>query len=95
LNIQNWEVDQAFSAGDIIWTEINKGKTRSWIVKLLLSLLPTILSAAVVGGVVYVDQTIKYEQNLSSLTIFTKYLLSLLLCLFNYYFLPHIIFKIV
>ncbi len=56
LHIQEWEVEQASPVGDIIWTEMNNGKARSLPVRLLLSILPFLLSAVVIFTLVAVDQ---------------------------------------
>lgn len=56
LHIQEWDVEQASPVGDIIWTEMNNGKARSLPVRLLLSILPFLLSAVVIFTLVAVDQ---------------------------------------
>jgi hypothetical protein len=94
LHVQNWDVEQASPVSDIIWTEMNKGKARSLPVRLLLSLLPLILSAIVVFFLVVLDQQLN-DKVPSYFLVFMKYLISLGLCLFNFYFLPAFIFKIV
>eukprot|EP00347_Sterkiella_histriomuscorum_P016017 403354814 len=94
LHIQNWEVEQAYPASDIIWTQMNKGKTRPYVIRFLLSFLPTILSVLTIGCLVYIDNSFRYE-TLTALSVFNKYLISMVICIFNYYLLPYIIFKIV
>lgn len=73
---------------------MNKGKTRPYLVRFLLSFLPTILSIITITSLVYIDQSFRYE-TLTALSVFNKYLISIGLCVFNYYMLPYIIFKIV
>lgn len=62
---------------------------------MLLSLLPTILSALTIGVLIYIDHTVSNDKTMYSLSIFIKYITSFFLCIFNYYLLPYLIFKIV
>jgi hypothetical protein len=55
LDIKNWEVDSAMPSNDIIWHEINKGKSRSLIVRILISLIPFLISVAFIGGIYIAD----------------------------------------
>jgi hypothetical protein len=73
---------------------MNKGKTRPYIIKFLLSFLPTILSIITISSMVYIDMSFRYE-TLTGISVINKYLLSIGLCVFNYGILPYIIFKIV
>lgn len=73
---------------------MNKGRTRPYLIRFLLSFLPTILSAITIASLVYIDYSFKYE-SLTGISVLNKYLISVGLCAFNYYFLPYIIFKIV
>lgn len=95
LEIEHWEVEQAQPASDIIWTQMNKGKTRSFPVRFLLFFLPAILSVLSMTIAIRVDQSFKQQQNFEALSVFNKYLISFGLCLFNFALLPYIIFKVV
>lgn len=73
---------------------MNKGKTRPFLVRFILSFLPAILSVLTLSFAIYIDQSFK-QQNFEALSVFNKYLLSFGLCLFYFALLPFIIFKVV
>jgi hypothetical protein len=39
VELQNWDVDEAIPASDIIWSELNKGRSYSLIVKFCYSVV--------------------------------------------------------
>jgi hypothetical protein len=55
LDIKNWEVEVAYPNNDIIWSELNRMKGRMLIVKILLVLLPFLVSVVVSMMMVYFD----------------------------------------
>jgi hypothetical protein len=55
LDIRNWEVEQAIPTNDIIWHEVNKGKSRPIVVRVLLTLIPSLVALVVVAGLTYID----------------------------------------
>lgn len=55
LQIQNWEVEMAYHSSDIIWSELNKGFQRSIFTKIVLNLIPLIISIFVVASLFYLD----------------------------------------
>jgi len=94
LHIKDWEVEQASPVNDIIWTEMNKGRARSLLVRLLLTLLPLLVAAAVVFGSVFIDRKLN-DAVPGYLTVGLKYLLSLALVVFTLYILPAVVFLVV
>ena len=92
LHIKDWEVEQASPVNDIIWTEMNKGRARPLIIRLLLSLLPLLISATVVFAIVFFD---RFLNETSYYSVAAKYLLSSALVIFSFYILPALIFAIV
>lgn len=56
LEIKNWEVEMAYPNQDIIWSEINKSKGRMLLIKILLTLLPFLVSVVVSVVMMYTDQ---------------------------------------
>ena len=92
LDIKNWEVEQAMPTSDIIWPEINRGKSRPFVVKLILALIPFAVSGAFVAAVMYVDRQLGIPEYF---VIFCKYCSPMCLLLFAFYALPYIIYKIV
>jgi hypothetical protein len=55
LDIKNWEVEPAYPNNDIIWSEINKSRGRILPIKIILTLLPFLVSAVFSISLVYVD----------------------------------------
>lgn len=59
LDIQNWEVEVAYPTSDIVWSDLNKGKGRILPVKVLLNLVPLIVSGLVALALVMLDEHMK------------------------------------
>ena len=55
LEIKNWEVEVAYPNNDIIWSELNKSRGRMLPVKILLVLLPFMVSIATSLVLIYFD----------------------------------------
>lgn len=94
LDIKNWEVEVATPPNDILWHEINKGKSRSWFVRFLLGLLPLICSILFIGALTYAEHELK-TQLPDYIIVLVKYTSPLLLIYFAFYALPFLIYKIV
>jgi uncharacterized membrane protein len=62
--------------------------------RVLLGFLPFLLSIVAISGLVYADRVVTNYINVAG-AIFIKYLISFILCLFNFYCLPWVIFKMV
>lgn len=93
MDIKNWDVEVAFPSNDIIWTELNKSKNRILPIRLLLNLIPFILSIAAILIIMYLDLDVKEIPDI--LRIGLKYILPIALCYFVFYTIPWVIFKIV
>lgn len=55
LDIKNWEVEVAQPVNDIIWNEINNGRSRSLPTRITLNLIPLSLSTFVIFSLIYLD----------------------------------------
>lgn len=86
LDIKNWDVEVAYPSNDIIWTELNKSKNRIFPIRLLLNLIPFILSIAVILIIMYLDLDIKILPDI--LRVGLKYILPIALCYFVFYTIP-------
>lgn len=94
LDIRNWEVEMAIPTNDIIWTELNKGVSRSLLTRMILNLLLLTLSAIVIFGIIFIDQELENELP-SFVLVAVKYVSPLALSLFTFYTIPWLIFKVV
>lgn len=55
LQIGNWEIEKAINTQDIIWSELNKGFNKSFPIKIVLAILPLLISIIVISALTYVD----------------------------------------
>jgi len=93
VGFENWEIEVAHLPSDIIWQNMNQFYMEPFLIKLMLWVLPLIVSTGCVFLIFFLEEYFS-ETHLLFLKFIMKYLAPALLCCFSLIFMPYFIFLI-
>lgn len=92
LEIKNWEVDMAPPPSDIIWTELNKGGSKSTILKIFIKGFPIVCSIVVIWVITFFD--FENKKWPFALRLIMKYFSPLFLVYYSFYLMPLLVYRV-